>query len=134
MQSAAITVRSGDVLTVYLDGLAGDTTTPDMTVRWFGWLRCDRLRQTERWTCRALVDLVDSTIATDTNGILPSDNINDAGPRCLVSGSVTVCFRRKCGGYIPHGWQCAARTGSGVNTVTRQVAERPPDDRIGSGD
>ena len=28
-------VRNGDVLTVYLDGLAGDTTTPDTSVRWF---------------------------------------------------------------------------------------------------
>ena len=34
-QSGMIAVRSGDVLTVYLDGLAGDTTTPDTTVRWF---------------------------------------------------------------------------------------------------
>lgn len=35
MQSGMVSVRSGDVLTVYLDGLAGDTTTPDTTVRWF---------------------------------------------------------------------------------------------------
>ena len=35
MQSGMISVRSGDVLTVYLDGLAGDTTTPDTIVRWF---------------------------------------------------------------------------------------------------
>lgn len=35
MQSGPITVRSGDVVTVYVDGLAGDTTTPDTTVRWF---------------------------------------------------------------------------------------------------
>lgn len=34
-QSGMIAVRSGDVLTVYLDGLAGDTTTPDTIVRWF---------------------------------------------------------------------------------------------------
>lgn len=34
-QSLLVAVRSGDVLTVYLDGLAGDTTTPDTTVRWF---------------------------------------------------------------------------------------------------
>lgn len=34
-QSIMIAVRSGDVLTLYLDGLAGDTTTPDTTVRWF---------------------------------------------------------------------------------------------------
>lgn len=35
MQSGMISVRSGDVLKVYLDGLAGDTSTPDTTVRWF---------------------------------------------------------------------------------------------------
>ena len=34
-QSCMIAVRSGDILTVYVDGLAGDTTTPDYTTRWF---------------------------------------------------------------------------------------------------
>lgn len=34
-QSGWINVRSGDVLTVYVDGLAGDTTTPDYITRWF---------------------------------------------------------------------------------------------------
>jgi len=34
-QSGWITVKSGDVLTVYVDGLAGDTATPDWTTRWF---------------------------------------------------------------------------------------------------
>ena len=34
-QSIMIAARNGDVLTLYLDGLAGDTTTPDTTVRWF---------------------------------------------------------------------------------------------------
>ena len=34
-QSGWITVRNGDVLTVYIDGLAGDTSTPDWTTRWF---------------------------------------------------------------------------------------------------
>jgi hypothetical protein len=34
-QSGIITVRSGDVLTAYLDGLAGDTTTVDTVVRWY---------------------------------------------------------------------------------------------------
>lgn len=33
-QFEPIDVRSGDVLTVYIDGLAGDTTTPDTVVRW----------------------------------------------------------------------------------------------------
>jgi len=34
-QSGWITVRNGDVLTVYVDGLAGDTATPDYTARWY---------------------------------------------------------------------------------------------------
>ena len=34
-QSGWITVKSGDVLTVYVDGLAGDTSTPDWSTRWF---------------------------------------------------------------------------------------------------
>ena len=34
-QSGWITVRNKDVLTVYVDGLAGDTSTPDYTTRWY---------------------------------------------------------------------------------------------------
>jgi hypothetical protein len=34
-QSGWITVRNGDVLTVYVDGLEGDTETPDYSTRWF---------------------------------------------------------------------------------------------------
>lgn len=34
-QSGWITVRNGDVLTCYVDGLAGDTSTPDWTTRWY---------------------------------------------------------------------------------------------------
>ena len=34
-QSGFITVRNGDVLTCYVDGLAGDISTPDWTTRWF---------------------------------------------------------------------------------------------------
>lgn len=34
-QSGWITVRNGDVLTCYVDGLAGDTSTPDWSTRWY---------------------------------------------------------------------------------------------------
>jgi len=34
-QSGWITVRNGDVLTCYVVGLAGDTSTPDWSTRWF---------------------------------------------------------------------------------------------------
>ena len=54
-QSALVAVRSGDVLTVYLDGLAGDTTTPDTIVRWF---ELAALRPTT----------ADRTLAVDANG------------------------------------------------------------------
>jgi len=33
-QSGEIDVKTGDVVKLYLDGLAGDTTTPDTTVEW----------------------------------------------------------------------------------------------------
>ena len=33
--SGWIPVRSGDVVAIYIDGLAGDNTTPDVVVRWF---------------------------------------------------------------------------------------------------
>lgn len=73
MQSGPITVRAGDVLTVYVDGLAGDTTTPDTTVRWFemATLRptsADRTLDVAA-TGEAGVDL---TNRLDTTGILPS--------------------------------------------------------------
>ncbi|MCB0206977.1 MAG: hypothetical protein KDH89_19335, partial [Anaerolineae bacterium] len=54
MQSGAITVRSGDVLTVYVDGLAGDTTTVDTICRWFD---------------AGVVDLVDAPNATAVEAI-----------------------------------------------------------------
>lgn len=34
-QGGFIAVRNGDVVKVYVDGLAGDTSTPDTIVRWF---------------------------------------------------------------------------------------------------
>jgi hypothetical protein len=34
-QSILVAVRNGDILTVYIDGLLGDTVTPDTTVRFF---------------------------------------------------------------------------------------------------
>jgi len=34
-QELNTSVRTGDVLTIYVDGLITDTTTPDIIVRWF---------------------------------------------------------------------------------------------------
>lgn len=39
-QSAPITVRNGDILKVYLEGLPGDTVTVDTVVRWYEFDAC----------------------------------------------------------------------------------------------
>ena len=79
-QSGWVNVRAGDVLTVYIDGLAGDTTTPDVTVRWFedAALRptaADRTLDVAA-TGEAGIDL---TNRLDTVGILPSAAAGAAG-------------------------------------------------------
>jgi len=58
-QSIAVNVRNGDIVKVYLDGLAGDTTTPDTSVRWF---------ETSQWFApvRTLTQSIASIIATVT--------------------------------------------------------------------
>ncbi|MCB0256443.1 MAG: hypothetical protein KDI55_22210, partial [Anaerolineae bacterium] len=79
-QSIMVAVRSGDVLTAYLDGLAGDTTTPDTTVRWF---EMAALRPT---VADRTLDVASTGEAgmdfdnrLDTNAILPSDTAGSLG-------------------------------------------------------
>lgn len=57
-QTVYIFVRSGDVVTCYLDGLAGDTTTPDTIVRWaeLDALRPTTVDRTVNITAGGLVD------------------------------------------------------------------------------
>lgn len=76
-QSGMIAVRSGDVLTVYLDGLAGDTTTPDITVRWF---ELAALRPTT----------ADRTLDVTATGEAGIDWANIGGPTTTVNLSGTT--------------------------------------------
>lgn len=76
-QSGMIAVRSGDVLTVYLDGLAGDTTTPDTTVRWF---ELAALRPTT----------ADRTLDVTATGEAGIDWANIGGPTTTVNLSGTT--------------------------------------------
>jgi len=65
-QSVIINVRSGDVVKVYLIGLAGDTTTPDTIVRWF------ELAALQPITA-------DRKVVVDANGLVDS-NVVKVGP------------------------------------------------------
>ncbi|HPC93251.1 MAG TPA: hypothetical protein PLJ74_13515, partial [Myxococcota bacterium] len=83
-QSNMIAVRSGDVLTVYLDGLAGDTTTPDTSVRWFE---------------------LDSMALAATQGMITWDqqtisaNVNGDGALIVTNANVTGYGIRTTGAY-----------------------------------
>mgnify|MGYP001766269939 CR=1 FL=1 len=76
-QSIMIAVRSGDVVTVYLDGLAGDTTTPDTIVRWF---ELAALRPTD----------ADRTLDVTANGEAGIDWANIGSPTTTVGLSGTT--------------------------------------------
>ena len=101
-QSAMIAVRSGDVLTVYLDGLAGDNSTPDTIVRWFE-LAALRPTTTDRtldvssggeagidWanvgSPTTTVNLSGTTVKTATDVETDTANIQGRLPAALVSG------------------------------------------------
>jgi hypothetical protein len=79
-QSGWITVRNGDVLTCYVDGLAGDTTTPDWTTRWFELAAVAAPDNTGIAAIQAKTDQltfttpnkVDATATVDTTGIATS--------------------------------------------------------------
>lgn len=79
-QSGWITVRNGDVLTVYVDGLAGDTSTPDWSTRWFELAAVAAPDNTGIAAIQAKTDQltfttpnkVDATATVDTTGIATS--------------------------------------------------------------
>lgn len=79
-QSGWITVRNGDVLTCYVDGLAGDTTTPDWSTRWFELAAVAAPDNTGIAAIQAKTDQltfttpnkVDATATVDTTGIATS--------------------------------------------------------------
>lgn len=87
-QSIMVAVRSGDVLTAYLDGLAGDTTTPDTTVRWFelAALRPATADRTLAVDASGLVDLVDAPNATAVAAI----QSGLATPTNITAGTITT--------------------------------------------
>ena len=64
-QSGWITVRNGDVLTVYVDGLAGDTSTPDWSTRWFENTDLETLIN----AIKAKTDLMDASAITYVTAI-----------------------------------------------------------------
>jgi hypothetical protein len=79
-QSGWITVRNGDVLTCYVDGLAGDTSTPDWSTRWFELAAVAAPDNTGIAAIQAKTDQltfttpnkVDATATVDTTGIATS--------------------------------------------------------------
>ena len=102
MQSGMVTVRSGDVVTCYIDGLAGDNSTPDTIVRWFE-LAALRPTTTDRtldvssggeagidWanvgSPTTTVNLSGTTVKTATDVETDTANIQGRLPAALVSG------------------------------------------------
>ena len=87
-QSGWITVRNGDVLTCYVVGLAGDTSTPDWSTRWF---------ELAGVTAAGIADAVwdeataDHTTSTTFGGknqkVVPSETVGDY--KADVSGLAT---------------------------------------------
>ena len=77
-QSGWITVRNGDVLTCYVDGLAGDTATPDWSTRWF---------ELAGVTAAAVADAVcDEALSGHTTAGSVGKQLSDAALQADVSG------------------------------------------------
>ena len=103
-QSNMIAVRNGDVLTVYLDGLAGDTTTPDTSVRWFE---------------------LDSMVLAATQGAITWDqqvisaNVDSEGALHLVNSNTNGIGLMTSGGSAGFGQKNTGRIGTyDLGTVT----------------
>ena len=77
-QSGWITVRNGDVLTVYIDGLAGDTSTPDWSTRWFELAGVTAAGVADAVWDEAIADHTTSTTFGGKNQkVVPSETIGD---------------------------------------------------------
>ena len=123
-QSIMVAVRSGDVLTAYLDGLAGDTTTPDTTVRWFEMaaLRPTTADRTIAVDASGLVDLVDAPNATAVAAIQDGLSTFDASTENVQASNVinpvlanVVQFNYQ---YL---YQAVASSVSGVEITTNGI-------------
>ena len=107
-QSGIIAVKSGDILTVYVDGLAGDTTTPDYYTRWFqidnGAASAGATAKTYTVTDASsglpIAD-VNVWVTTDAAGsnVVASDETNNSGQVTfyLDSGTTYYIWRQKAG-------------------------------------
>ena len=92
-QSGMIAVRSGDVLTVYLNGLAGDTTTPDTSVRWF------ELDSMALAATQSAITWAQQTISADVmgQGALHLVNSNANGIGLMTTGGSAGCGQKNTG-------------------------------------
>lgn len=99
--STWIPVRNGDIVKVYVDGLAGDTTTPDPVVRWF---ELAALRPTT----------ADRTLAVDGSGLieLTAGGV-DAVHDDVLEGTLT--FRQAI--RIMYAVLAGESTGGGTSTI-----------------
>jgi hypothetical protein len=87
-QSGWITVRNGDVLTCYVDGLAGDTSTPDWTTRWFELAGVTAAAVADSVWEEAIADHTTSTTFGGKNQkVVPSETVGDY--KADVSGLAT---------------------------------------------
>jgi hypothetical protein len=101
MQSGPVTVRSGDVLTVYVDGLAGDTTTPDTVVRWFEMATLRPTTDDRTLDVSATGEAgLDFTNRLDTTGILPAIVAGGAGGLAIVGSAMTLAANSITAGVI----------------------------------
>jgi hypothetical protein len=94
-QSGWILVRNGDVIKVYIDGLAGDTSTPDSSVRFFEGALADG----------AITATVVATGAIDADAIA-TDAVTEIQNGLATAANQTTLLAR-----------IGAFTGSGVNTI-----------------
>lgn len=103
-QSGWITVRNGDVLTCYVDGLAGDTSTPDWSTRWFELAGVTAAAVADSVWEEAIADHTTSTTFGGKNQkVVPSETVGDYKADVSALTNVTLA---------------ATQTGVTIPTVT----------------
>lgn len=91
-QSGWITVRNGDVLTCYIDGLAGDTSTPDWSTRWF-----ELAAITAATIADAVWDeLLAGHIIPGSAGAILADGATDAGTVLALLSTSPSLLQQRC--------------------------------------
>jgi hypothetical protein len=90
-QGIPISVRSGDVVKIYVDGLAGDTTTPDTTVRWYDWTPFQAAGYTAPLTApQTAAAVLDAVAASYDDAGSIGEAINDGANVTLAVSAVTA--------------------------------------------